>query len=325
MIYKLLIDDRKALVKRMEALTGEKPRYTFVPRCAYLLHGLAVEKDDTVTTEEDADMDLVNKLITEGWILPGETEADGTEPETEEEPVEEPEVIEQADAEETVEAEDEEDSSDPSESPEAGDTTQAVKPRISFPLKKHRPESICNLVFTIYSRGKLLSKVTGGDFAASESLVETLKTSGSLRTVEEAIRTIQIVGPEALRGICFEEEKIVFDGFPETNDPLAVKAWTALSTAINRNAIKQIHVQAKEVDCSNEKFTFRTWLTRLGMNGPELKEERNLMYRNLSGHTAFRTKADEEKWKARQAAKRQELREQKMNVHAEGPTTGAED
>ena len=59
------------------------------------------------------------------------------------------------------------------------------------------------------------------------------------------------------------------------------------------------------------KFTFRTWPTRLGMNGSDLKAERILLYRNLSGHTAFRTIADEEKWKARQAKKRQELKENK--------------
>jgi hypothetical protein len=47
------------------------------------------------------------------------------------------------------------------------------------------------------------------------------------------------------------------------------------------------------------------------MNGPDLKEERLILYRNLSGHTAFRTQEDALKWKARQAVRRQELREAK--------------
>ena len=76
-------------------------------------------------------------------------------------------------------------------------------------------------------------------------------------------------------------------------------------------------MRAKEVNDENEKFTFRTWLTRLGMNGPELRAERNILYRNLSGHTAFRTSKDEEKWKARQAAKRAELKAMKEESGAE--------
>ena len=47
------------------------------------------------------------------------------------------------------------------------------------------------------------------------------------------------------------------------------------------------------------------------IDGKEYKETRKVLLENLSGHTAFRTKADEEKWKARQAEKRQALRESK--------------
>ena len=44
------------------------------------------------------------------------------------------------------------------------------------------------------------------------------------------------------------------------------------------------------------------------MNGPEYKTERKLLMANLSGHCAFRTPAEEAKWKARQAEKREELK-----------------
>ena len=179
-----------------------------------------------------------------------------------------------------------------------------VKPEISFPLSQHRSESVCNLVFTIYSRGKLLTKSTGGDFYASDELVEELERE-MLRTVDKVVAKIHDMGEDALHGLSFQDGKVVFDGFPGTDDPLTVKAWTALSAAINRAAIKQIHVRPKEVDDTNEKYSFRTWLTRLNMNGSELKAERNIFYKNLSGHTAFRTPADEEKWKARQKAKRE--------------------
>ncbi|MBQ1491263.1 MAG: hypothetical protein IIZ39_04835, partial [Blautia sp.] len=181
---------------------------------------------------------------------------------------------------------------------------------VRFPLSKHHPESICNLVYTIYTRGSLLSKATGGVFSASEKLVDTLKAE-SFSNNDEAIRVVCGTGSHELVGLKFEGGEVVFDGFPGNGEDEEIKAWKELCQAMNKASIKQHHIQAKKVDETNEKFAFRTWLTRLGMNGPELKAERQILYRNLSGRTAFRTTADEEKWKTRQAKKRQELREKK--------------
>ena len=298
MIYNILTDDRKEIVSKLEELSGRKATYTRVPRCAYVLDGIVVEKDGTVTTEAEANNSFLNQLIRAGLI-------DG---ELLEEPIEQEESPEENLQEETRE----------DERPE--NCRETVKPNISFPLSKHRPESLCNLVYTIFSRAKLMSKATGGDFRVSEKLVEELQRFGTFTRNEQVLEIIQRVGSDELHGLTFEDEKVIFVGFPETFDPATIKAWTELSAAINRNAIKQTRVFAKEVTDDNEKFSFRTWLTRLGMNGPELKQERNILYRNLSGHTAFRTIKDEEKWKARQAAKRQELRARKAEME-----NGAED
>lgn len=388
MKFKILVDDRKAIVKEMEAVTGQKPKYTGMPRCAYTLRGLVIEKTGFVTTEEDADLELIGHLIAKGLIErtqedgtqstpAAETAAEATAEETvtEEEATQDAETEEEATAEEEAEEtetveelvtdetaeqsepeeeeenteseeEEEEATDEDSESEEdayaegAGDahyddvrsaadyyqsiTTDdpsLVKPSISFPLEKHSPDSICNLVFTAYARGGLISKATKGCFSASEDLVEELK-SGKILHREDAIEIIREAGEDALKGISFEDGRVVFDGFPETGEPDEIKAWTALAAAINKTCIKQKHVRPKKVDETNEKFAFRTWVTRLGMNGSDTKAERNILYRHLTGHTAFRTPADEEKWKAKQAEKRQELRASK-EAASEG--NGAED
>ncbi|MEY8304856.1 hypothetical protein [Anaerosalibacter bizertensis] len=44
----------------------------------------------------------------------------------------------------------------------------------------------------------------------------------------------------------------------------------------------------------NEKYTFRTWLTRLGMIGDEYREIRKELLQNLSGNSAFRYPVKEE-------------------------------
>ena len=283
MTYTILTDDRKVIVRKLEELTGRKATYTGVPKCAYVLEAITVERDGTITTEADADTSLLNQLIQVGLIEERiQEERDGAAPE--EIQPEEPEA------------------DHPPES-----CGERVKLNISYPLSKHSPESLCNLIFTIYSRGALLSKATGGKFSVSNELIEKLQKIRKYERIEQVLEIIQQAGAEELCGLAFDNEKVIFDGFPETSDPLLVKAWTELSAAINRNAIRQMRIFAKEVNDSNEKYAFRTWLTRLGMNGSGLKQERNVLYRNLSGHTAFRTEADREKWKKRQKEKRMKV------------------
>jgi hypothetical protein len=62
------IEDRKQLVARLKELTGLESRYTFVPRCAYLVGSFTVEKDGSLTVEEGADEQVLDTLIAEGMI-----------------------------------------------------------------------------------------------------------------------------------------------------------------------------------------------------------------------------------------------------------------
>jgi len=363
MAYNILVSDRKLVVRRLEEMAGKRAEYARVPRMAYIVDGIAVERDGTVTTEEGASIEMIGTLITEGLIqgeapeataetaeaAEGEelSEADEAPAETEEADERE-ELAEGEDAAEEEASTTEEETSETEEVPEGVQATEiegqeeeaptatcyedliehepeppeAIKPSISFPLATHRAESIINLVCSAYSRGNLLSKATGGVFSASEELVDSLQMVSGRAGKEEVLRIIHNEG--GINGISFTEDKVVFDGFPETTDTDAIRAWTVLSAAINKNAIKQIHVRAKEVDETNEKFAFRTWLTRLGMNGKDLRAERNILYRNLSGHTAFRTEKDEEKWKKKQSVKRAELKALKAAANAESGKGAAE-
>ena len=187
--------------------------------------------------------------------------------------------------------------------------------QVSLPLSKHTADSLRNLIFAIYAKGELISKAVGGRFNVADGLADELQ-SGRINSVADVLKVITDAGPDALYGISFDEEKVTFDGFPETSDPKEIKAWTTLVAAINRAAIKQHRIRPVRTEEPNEKFAFRVWLTRLGLNGPDLKEERKVLYKNLSGHTAFRTEADADKWKTRQAEKKLQLKEQKRQAEA---------
>ena len=50
----------------------------------------------------------------------------------------------------------------------------------------------------------------------------------------------------------------------------------------------QRRVTAKERDTGNDKYAFRCFLLRLGFIGPEYKQERKILLRNLIGSSAFK-------------------------------------
>ncbi len=76
--YALLTADRKAVVRRIAALTGLVPVYTRVPRCAYVIGPYAVEKDGVMNVEEGANISVIDTLIQEGMIA---GDSDQEEPE----------------------------------------------------------------------------------------------------------------------------------------------------------------------------------------------------------------------------------------------------
>ena len=90
-------------------------------------------------------------------------------------------------------------------------------------------------------------------------------------------------------------------GIPK-EDQEHIESFSILAEKICRMCLVQSRVQAKVPDMSNEKYALRTWLNRLGMKGAEYKLVRRHLMENLSGHSAFRTEADEER--ARLKAKR---------------------
>lgn len=91
---------------------------------------------------------------------------------------------------------------------------------------------------------------------------------------------------------------------------------------MNQQAISQKRIQAKDVNDENEKYALRTWLLRLGMNGPDFKETRKLLMENLSGHAAFRSDEEAKKFLAREKAKRDALKAAKQAAQGGDSTDG---
>lgn len=282
-------EDRKTITKRIAEITGEKLKYT-MPDCTFVGQGFTVTREGNLEADETADSAVLETLIAEGLILaPAEPETE----EADEEPVEAEEA--------TTEAQE----------AQHGEETDEGSLTISLPLAGHTGSSLRNLVSMLYSRGRLISKATGGAFGCTEALCDALKEDACTVTTERLIQAVADFESEngkALTGLSFEEDKVSFTGFPFTEDAEKVQAFQQLVCQMNKLAKGQKRTLAREVDESNERYIFRIWLIRLGMAGSEFKTARKVLLSPLSGNAAFKDSAMEERWKANQNAKRDALR-----------------
>ena len=134
--YALNIDDRKVLVSRLMELTGLHSRYTFMPRCAYIVGNYTVEKEGTLVIEDNAAPEIIRTLLDEGIIR--------------EEGAETPETAEtEAACGETTESECEEsdetvDSTEDTQPTEEPDATAEESPEIQEPVDEDEPMDTVN-------------------------------------------------------------------------------------------------------------------------------------------------------------------------------------
>lgn len=87
--------------------------------------------------------------------------------------------------------------------------------------------------------------------------------------------------------IIVTDEKISFPWFRFEHNPDEIEAYTHFITALCDIAKAQKRVIEKETGIANEKFAMRTFLLRLGFIGPEFKEYRKILLKNLSGSSAY--------------------------------------
>lgn len=359
--FKLNVAERKTLAKRMEELTGIHPYYTKAPLYSYDIGSYTIDRNGNLLVEpENADAEMLTTLLNEGLIRGGESiestddQMENTEPtdHLEEDSViedteAETEVLDEQEPEDADTAEDEpaeagaEDALEPdntaeddtiedepdAESQETEDQPEEVPLdlELAFPVSQHNGVTLRNLVNLLYSRGKLIGKATGGHFHVEEGLVEKLKDDSCTFAIMNFINAVSDYETEhgaALEGLKITTEKVTFTGFPTAPDHEHLTAFAQLAVLMNQQAISQKRIQAKDVNDENEKYALRTWLLRLGMNGPDFKETRKILMENLSGHAAFRTDEEAQKFLAREKAKRDALKAAKQAAQEGSASAG---
>ena len=102
----------------------------------------------------------------------------------------------------------------------------------------------------------------------------------------------------------FSKGTIEFRLFNSTLHAGEIKSYIQLCLAISHQALVQKSASRIKTQSSNEKYTFRVWLLRLGLIGDEFKTARHHLLKNLEGNIAWKDPAQAEAQKQRLAEKR---------------------
>ncbi|WP_432764766.1 amidoligase family protein [Hungatella effluvii] len=108
----------------------------------------------------------------------------------------------------------------------------------------------------------------------------------------------------------FQKGTVEFRLFNGTLHAGKIKTYIQFCLAIGAQALNQTCASRRKTQTTNEKYTFRTWLLRLGLNGNEFATARQHLLSNLDGCIAWRDPAQAEAQKERLRQKREKQLEQ---------------
>lgn len=103
----------------------------------------------------------------------------------------------------------------------------------------------------------------------------------------------------------FTKGTVEFRCFNSTTNAGKVRTYVRFAQAVTAQALNQRSAAVHKTQSSNECYTFRTWLIRIGLNGDEFKVPRKYLLENLEGAKDWKDKAA--------AMERRRIREQQAD------------
>lgn len=204
---------------------------------------------------------------------------------------------------------------------------------IHIDASKHDARSLRNITNIMYSKEDLIYKALKVQVArehrfckkVDESFIQKLNQSkpknlNKLKTLwynGDTYRSEYHYDNSRYHGLnlhsVFQKGTIEFRLFNGTLHAGEIKSYIQFCLAISHQALTQKKASRRKTQTTNEKYTFRTWLLRLGLIGDEFKTARYHLLKNLDGCIAWKDPAQAEAQKERLKAQREHL--QSGGVH----------
>lgn len=127
----------------------------------------------------------------------------------------------------------------------------------------------------------------------------------NLKNLVASKQTLIRKGLQADRlNIEIDDEKVTFPWWDRIPTPEQTRAYGKFLAALVKMAKEARRASKTEHATESEKYTFRTFLLRLGFGGAEHKEARAILMEHLTGHAAFKNQADADAFYEKQKEKK---------------------
>ena len=274
--------DRKEMVRSISELTGLEASYLYMPTCAYQIGPVTVNRNGSISCEDATMVETIRPMLIErGWL--------DAEQETEKAPAD-------------------------SEAP-----VSDRKMKLAMPLDGWTVNQIANLMRMLYSKQKLINRMLDDVLLFIDKSFFTMISWNPPVTSADFEAQVQS-GVEAgyIEGLKIADGKVILSVPFAESGSIRWKAYSDLLRGILRTAAaaKRIYLKQND-DLENEKYHANSWLMRMGLGGIDFKGTRRVLMKHLHGYAAFRSAAEMEAHRERQAQRRREHREEGQHVHPE--------
>ena len=268
-------NDRKEMVRSISKLTGLEASYLYMPTCAYQIGPVTVNRNGSITCDDATMVETILPMLRErGWL--------DAEQETEKAPAD-------------------------SEAP-----ASVREMKLTMPIEGWTISQMTNLLRMVYSKQRLINRMlNSGMLYVDEAIITTISENppGAREDFEAKVQSAIETGQ--LKGLDISAEKVSLSVPFVEDDPTRWTAYSDLLRGMLRTAGAATRVSIKQIDDpENEKYQANSWLMRMGFGGTDFKETRRVLMKHLNGYAAFRSVAEMEVYRERQARHRLEIRKE---------------
>ena len=285
-------ENRKEMVRAISELTGTDAVYMFTPTYAFTIGSITVNRDGTIYCEDETMIEIIKPMLTErGWLEPEHGSESEAEPEREKESRHEPPA-------------------DLEEIPEADEGLTVARMDITMPVEGWKVGQLTNLLRMLYAKQDLINRMLDYNLLyIEESFVTAISEHPPETVFDFEARVSNAIAAECICGLNIADGKVTLSTPFVADELVRQTAYSNLLCGILKAAETASRVSIKrQDDPENEKYHANSWLMRMGFGGPDFKDTRRILMGHLNGFAAFKSKADMELHKARQAQRRQESR-----------------
>ena len=268
-------NDRKEMVRSISELIATEATYLYMPTCAYQIGPVTVNRNGSVTCDDEAIVETIRPmLIDRGWL--------DAEPETEETLAD-------------------------SEAP-----ARVMEMKITMPIEGWTVSQMANLLRMVYGKQRLINRMLDSEMLYVGEAIITTISENPPRTPEDFEAKVQTaIETGQLKGLDISVEKVTLSVPFVEDDPTRWTAYSELLCGMLRTAGAATRVGIKQTDDpENEKYHANSWLMRMGFGGTDFKETRRVLMKHLNGYAAFRSAAEMEAHRERQTRRRLEIRKE---------------